>query len=400
MAYDTRSSLDLYSRNAKELMDPQEQELYRNMFAALHGYNRPDHFQAECNSAGGTVGQSVDHELNNLDTGSQTYGPLEDGSTALMLIHPSSSANPDVDQARNNLDTDGGTRSQSSQYNSKDSEGSHLHFKQAVDTKTVKLRSWQQKIKCPYCDLVPVRKTLPRHIQQKHSGPQTRLYCAICPKTFVRLDIKVRHEREQHGCLAGDAGTIECVRCGKRIRDRTLKEHFRSRKCIGAPRTRAESRTEGDILRDLAFFGVETMVDATLVASDLLVKASVFGAWYNYWKDRLGGSAFDFPHVWDQMQIAIRILSRKLRIASPRHALYLVYTMLGAHSLVFGVGSRKWHFHVKYMQNILRHLNLDFDRKQRLLDTIKDSCRNRFHQRRHETARLCVLGHDPHVYPY
>ena len=71
----------------------------------------------------------------------------------------------------------------------------------------------------------PLRKTLNHHQQTVHR--QSSFVCAHCKKGFKRNDVKDRHEAEQH---SGEDGTVECVRCRKRVRERALNGHLESRK--------------------------------------------------------------------------------------------------------------------------------------------------------------------------
>lgn len=80
-------------------------------------------------------------------------------------------------------------------------------------------------------------KSLKRHLRTVHSG--SRFSCAHCQEVFKRRDIKERHEAEQH---SDDAGTVECRTCGDHVRERALKEHMKSQKCL-ANGTRAKIAT-------------------------------------------------------------------------------------------------------------------------------------------------------------
>lgn len=92
----------------------------------------------------------------------------------------------------------------------------------------------KQKAPCKYCGQSMLKKTLLRHVRDKHSSQQQPVRCTYCNQTYSRADVLERHEREQHGALAGESGTTECVYCNQHVRDRAMKEHFRSRKCVEA----------------------------------------------------------------------------------------------------------------------------------------------------------------------
>ena len=86
----------------------------------------------------------------------------------------------------------------------------------------------KQTTTCPECGKVLLQKTLQRHIETSHTK-WTALRCPQCPKTFYRKDHLLRHGREKHDDAAE---TVECVYCGKQVRQRYMNEHWKGRKCM------------------------------------------------------------------------------------------------------------------------------------------------------------------------
>ena len=74
------------------------------------------------------------------------------------------------------------------------------------------------------------KKSLTRHLRSKHfDRGQEPLRCDLCKFTSRREDILRRHRSELHQRNE----PVECMRCGKKVTDRSLASHLRSNYCIG-----------------------------------------------------------------------------------------------------------------------------------------------------------------------
>lgn len=107
----------------------------------------------------------------------------------------------------------------------------------------------KQKTTCPHCGTHLLKKTLRRHIRSAHFALDKSIECNVCKATFKRQDILERHIREQHKLSDHGSGSVECVYCSQHVRERALKDHLGSRKCVAA---RARSDPEGEAMSALA----------------------------------------------------------------------------------------------------------------------------------------------------
>jgi hypothetical protein len=82
----------------------------------------------------------------------------------------------------------------------------------------------------------PIRKSLVRHVNATHRTLTAECPYEDCPKRFARKDILDRHIRTQH---VGAEETIDCGRCGKQVRVRSLPAHQASDGCRKATFARA-----------------------------------------------------------------------------------------------------------------------------------------------------------------
>lgn len=89
----------------------------------------------------------------------------------------------------------------------------------------------KRRVICPICGDEMLQKTLKRHIHVKHNSQSGSHSCRFCDAHFSRKDILTRHQREQH---VQDQRTIVCTYCSRQIRERSLDEHFKSRRCRSA----------------------------------------------------------------------------------------------------------------------------------------------------------------------
>lgn len=81
---------------------------------------------------------------------------------------------------------------------------------------------------CSLCGTGILKRTLARHIRSVHGQGQTHKYqCGECDQKFPRKDAHYRHQREQHQ----NEASVECTVCGKHVKERSLKDHFKSRRC-------------------------------------------------------------------------------------------------------------------------------------------------------------------------
>lgn len=128
----------------------------------------------------------------------------------------------------------------------------------------------KQKTTCSICGLVFLKKTLQRHIRDKHGSRRSSFECVVCENKFKRQDILDRHFSEQHGKDSGEAGTVECVYCHQHIRERALRDHLKSQRC-SAIRKNPECSGTGQmaVLSNvdssyipLSWCGLESVVDA------------------------------------------------------------------------------------------------------------------------------------------
>ena len=116
----------------------------------------------------------------------------------------------------------------------------------------------KQTTTCPECGEELLQKTLQRHIETVHTK-QTPLRCAQCAKTFYRKDYLLRHCREKHDDAAE---TVECMYCGKQVRQRYLNEHWKGRKCMNAQVPKTE------IAKGLS---ATSLMDPLVVATSLYI---------------------------------------------------------------------------------------------------------------------------------
>ena len=229
----------------------------------------------------------------------------------------------------------------------------------------------KQKTTCQVCGLVILKKTLPRHVRVKHHQQRQLLPCSYCDRTFSRMDIVERHEREQHG---EDIGTVECVYCGQDIRQRAIKDHFRSRKCREAraspkelerdsPSCRAQSGTS--VFQGL---GVEAAMDSILVCSYFLVNAALLRIALNAkleisQDDALPLNTTHVPrqiHVelWELRGLAIRLTRKRLaNIYAHDSAIAEVFSLALADLDIFGEQSEYCEAHIKHLESNKRSLN-------------------------------------------
>ena len=87
---------------------------------------------------------------------------------------------------------------------------------------------------CELCgDKFTTRSTLLRHIRvsrrhRRDEDSSISYDCPLCTRKFYRKDNLERHRAEQHAKIE----RVECMRCGQRIKDRSLDVHLRSHRCM------------------------------------------------------------------------------------------------------------------------------------------------------------------------
>ena len=122
--------------------------------------------------------------------------------------------------------------------------------------------------RCPMCGKTMLIKTLSRHIRAMHGSGYPA--CPLCEKICRRKDTLDRHMAEKHGEKAGVFGTVECAVCGKSVRERALRDHFRSRACVEA---RAKCSSVADVQTRIE---ISIRFDASTVLEPLDVIAEFF----------------------------------------------------------------------------------------------------------------------------
>lgn len=135
---------------------------------------------------------------------------------------------------------------------------------------------------CSICHRTMLKRTLQRHIRSMHSLAFGQLpdlvRCDECDETFGRRDNLERHVLTQH---EQKDDLVECLTCGTPVRERSLREHYKSRKCQSALQcTASEQRmemirawqTNACSLDDLLRFAPESVLNPFTVASDLCIR--------------------------------------------------------------------------------------------------------------------------------
>lgn len=131
----------------------------------------------------------------------------------------------------------------------------------------------KQKAACQICGILILRKTLARHIQNKHTEGFLH-ECNVCQQQFKRLDIFQRHQREQH---TRNRSASKCDYCGKIVKRRVMRSHLESSSCLAARRRYSGSTQRASafaireeyILPLSAQFTIRPNVDAVIICSYL-----------------------------------------------------------------------------------------------------------------------------------
>lgn len=137
-----------------------------------------------------------------------------------------------------------------------------------------------------------LQKTLQRHVRSKHLAPA--FPCDICGQTFKRKDSYDRHFAEQHGDEKDS--TIECMKCGKHIRARSLTDHLKSKLCA-----------KTDALMDATGrFDIPTVVGMVDIISQLFVEVR------KQFIPMKGIDAYT-EDIWKLRALALRTIHRRAR---------------------------------------------------------------------------------------
>lgn len=150
------------------------------------------------------------------------------------------------------------------------------------------------------CGKTMLIKTLSRHIRAMHGSGYPA--CPLCEKICRRKDTLDRHMAEKHGEKAGVFGTVECAVCGKSVRERALRDHFRSRACVEA---RAKCSSVADVQTRIE---ISIRFDASTVLEPLDVIAELFSA-VDYQYIHLDPSLP--PKLWELRGLAMRTMMRR-----------------------------------------------------------------------------------------
>lgn len=248
-----------------------------------------------------------------------------------------------------------------------------------------KTLEYKQKAKCPRCGLEILRRVLQRHIRLKHDPQQQLKQCTSCGRKFRRQDNLERHEREQHG---EDQGLVACVDCGRRVRERSLTDHFKSRKCVRARAAAKASVKASTLVYDADSYLPELSGRFGLQCVHNPLAACAYfcaTAWFtrlNVWKElgyslkpsyaiptsRLPGDTL--TELWNLRGLAIRLTrngleqnargSRINRQEHDRNMLQLIVSR-AAETFVSGSGSPPLEAHHSYLKSRDWFLNKRFE---------------------------------------
>lgn len=126
---------------------------------------------------------------------------------------------------------------------------------------------------CKQCSKVFQRRTtLHRHQREVHQPPA--FGCSICGDRLTHKVDRDRHKDEQH---EEERSTVECMICGKHIRESALKDHVRSTKCQIATAERRSAESQEDAhkrfqLGQLTAWRPEMYIDPVQAVTWLLEK--------------------------------------------------------------------------------------------------------------------------------
>lgn len=141
---------------------------------------------------------------------------------------------------------------------------------------------------CPMCGRTMLKRTLQRHIRSMHpvvSGQLAALFrCNDCGQIFGRRDNLERHILTQH---EKKDDLVECLTCSAQVRERSLDEHHKSRRCQMARQANTSYpgmemlrlfETKTGSLGDLGRFGPESVLNPMTVACVLGINFSRYKA--------------------------------------------------------------------------------------------------------------------------